>query len=80
MSVIIRNEKQLKQAKEDYEALHKAWLKALSAQSYTMSENQLTRASLKEIQEEMSEYRTAIDAYESHGSTDRRTSRVVPLG
>ena len=79
MSVIIRNEAQLKQAKEDYETLRRAWKKALLAQSYSESSNQLTRASLKEIRTEMEDYECAIDAYESHGSTGRRAALVVPL-
>lgn len=80
MNVIIRNKEELKQAKEDYEALHSAWTKALLAQSYTQGSDQVTRASLKELQEQMSEYRTAIAAYESNGTTKRRSGRVVPLG
>ncbi len=77
MRVIIKNEKQLRQAKEDYEALHKAWRKTLLAQSYSESSNQLTRASLKELRAEMADYEAAIAAYESRGN--RRSVRAVPL-
>lgn len=80
MNVIIRNKEDLKQAREDYEALHEAWRKALLAQSYTQGPDQLTRASLKELQQQMSEYKMAIAAYEEKGSTKRSTKRVVPIG
>lgn len=79
MRVVIKNAEQLQRAKEDYEALHKAWRKALLAQSYSESSNQLTRASLKEIRSEMADYEAAINAYESQGNTGRRAVRAVPL-
>lgn len=79
MRVIIKNAEQLRKAKEDYEALRKAWRKTLLAQSYSESSNQLTRASLKEIRSEMADYEAAIDAYESHRCTGIRSVRAVPL-
>ena len=79
MNVIINNKEDLKRAKEDYEALHEAWKKALLAQSYSQGSDQVTRASLKELQEQMSVYQAAIAAYESNGSTKRRTGRFVPI-
>lgn len=80
MNVIIRNKEELKRAKEDYDALHDAWRKALLAQSYTQDTDQVTRANIDRLQEQMSAYRTAIAAYESNGSTKRRSGRFVPLG
>lgn len=49
-------------------------------QSYTIGPNQMNRASLKEISEEISTYEHAIDAYETNGTTKRRAKRAVPLG
>jgi hypothetical protein len=40
----------------------------------------MTRASLKEISEEIQEYEQAIDAYETYGTSKRRSVRAVPLG
>lgn len=80
MNVIIRNKEDLKRAKQDYDALHDAWMKALLAQSYTQGPDQVTRASIDKLQEQMSAYQTAIAAYESNGSTKRRSGRFVPLG
>ena len=79
MRVIIKNAEQLRQAKEDYEALRRAWRKTLLAQSYSESSNQLTRASLKELRSEMADYEAAIDAYESHGRAGRKSVRAVPI-
>lgn len=78
--MIIRNAKELQQAKEDYEALHEAWRKALLAQSYSQGSDQVSRASLNELHKQMQEYKTAIGIYESNGSSRRRTGRFVPLG
>lgn len=81
MTVIIKNETQLKEAKETLEDLKKARKKILAGgQSYTIGANQMNRASLKEISEEISAYEQAIDAYETYGSSKRRTARAVPLG
>lgn len=80
MNVIIRNKEELKRAKEDYDALHDAWRKALLAQSYIQGSDQVTRANIDKLQEQMSDYQTAIAAYESKGSTKRRSGRFVPLG
>lgn len=81
MTVIIKTKEQLKDAKETLEDLKKARKKILNGgQSYTIASNQMNRASLKEISEEISSYEQAIDAYETHGSTRRRTVRAVPMG
>lgn len=81
MTVIIRNKAQLEEAKETLEDLKKARKKILAGgQSYTLGPNQMNRASLKEISEEISAYEQAIDAYETHGTTKRRMVRAVPFG
>jgi P2-related tail formation protein len=80
MTKIIRNAAQLAEAKEELADLKKAKKKILLAQSYSTDVNQVTRASLKEVSEEIEAYETAIDAYETNGSTKRRAKRVVPIG
>lgn len=81
MTVIIRDRTQLEEAKRQLGFLKKAREKILGGgQSYTIGPNQMVRASLKEISEEISVYEQAIDAYESHGTTGRRAKRIVPLG
>lgn len=81
MTVIIKNKVQLKEAREELALLKKARAKILAgAQSYTMGSNQLNRASLAEISKEISAYETAIDAYETYGTTKRKAKRAVPLG
>lgn len=80
MTVVIRNKQQLLEAKEDLELLRKARQKILvGGQSYTLEGNQMNRASLKEISEEISAYEQAIDAYEQHGTSKRRSVRAVPF-
>lgn len=81
MTVTIRNKKQLEDAKKQLAMLKKAREKILlGAQSYTIGTNQLNRASLKEVSEEISVYENAIDAYENSGTTKRRVRRIVPFG
>ncbi len=81
MTVIIKNKTQLEDAKMQLKLLKKAREKILGGgQSYTMGPNQMVRANLKEISEEISVYEQAIDIYESYGTTKRRAKRVVPLG
>lgn len=81
MTVVIKNNKQLTEAKEMLAELKKAKLKILAAgQSYSIGGQTMNRASLKEISEEISAYEQAIDAYETHGTTKRRSVRAVPLG
>ena len=81
MTVVIKNKNQLKEARETLEDLKRARKKILAGgQSYTMGPNQMNRASLKEISEEISAYEQAIDAYETHGTSKRRAVRAVPLG
>lgn len=81
MAVIIKNDKQLLEAKETLEDLKKARKKILvGGQSYTIGYNQMNRASLKEISEEIAAYESAIDAYETNGTSKRRVVRAVPLG
>ncbi len=81
MSVIIKNQKQLVEAKETLKELKEARRKILvGGQSYTMGPNQMNRANFKEISEQISEYENAIDAYETYGTSKRRSARAVPLG
>lgn len=81
MVVIIKNNKQLLEAKETLEDLKKARKKILKGgQSYTIGPNQMNRANLKEISEEIAVYESAIDAYETYGTSKRRAVRAVPLG
>ena len=82
MVVIIKNDKQLLEAKETLEDLKKARKKILvGGQSYAIGGvNQMNRASLKEISEEIAAYESAIDAYETHGTSKRKVVRAVPLG
>ena len=80
MQVIIRNKKQYEQRLKELEDLREAKKKALAAQSYTIGSRQMNHASLRQISEEIQAYEQAIDAYETNGSTKRRTRRVVPLG
>ena len=81
MAVIIKNATQLSEAKAELNLLKKARRKILAgAQSYTMGPNQLTRANLAEISKEISEYETAIDRYETSGTSKRNGKRAVPVG
>lgn len=81
MTVTIKNKAQLEEAREELELLKKARRKILAgAQSYTLGSNQLNRANLAEVSKEISAYETAIDAYETYGTTKRRGKRAVPLG
>lgn len=83
MSVIIKNKEQLQEAKETLEDLKKARKKILvGGQSYTAASNQLSlsRVDFAELSREIKAYEAAIDAYETHGSSSRRTVRAVPLG
>lgn len=81
MTIVIKNSKQLADAKEMLEDLKKAKKKILLAgQAYGIGGQTMQRADLKEISEEISMYEQAIDAYESHGTTKRRVVRAVPLG
>jgi uncharacterized protein Yka (UPF0111/DUF47 family) len=81
MTVIIRNSTQYAEAKEQLKLLKTAREKILGGgQSYQIGPNRMERANLKEISEEISAYETAIDAYETKGTTARRAKRVVPIG
>lgn len=81
MSVIIKNNQQLLDAKETLQDLKKARKKILvGGQSYTFGANQMNRASLSEISKEIEAYEAAIDAYETRGTSKRRAVRAVPLG
>lgn len=78
--MIIRNKEDYKQALEDLADLKKAKKKILvGGQSYSIGTNQLTRASLKEINAEIKELENAINAYEQTGSTRRIAKRVIPV-
>ena len=82
MAVIIKNKQQLQEAKETLNDLKKARKKILvGGQSYTTAENMtINRANLTEIAREIEAYESAIDAYETYGSSKRRIVRAVPLG
>lgn len=83
MAVIIRNKSQLLEAKETLEDLKRARKKILvGGQSYTAAGNQLSlsRVDFAELSRTIEDYEAAIDAYETHGSSKRRTVRAVPLG
>lgn len=81
MTVVIKNSTQLAEAKEMLEDLKKAKKKILLAgQAYGIGGQTMTRASLKEVSEEINAYEQAIDAYETYGTSKRRTVRAVPLG
>ena len=81
MTVVIKNSKQLAEAKEMLAELKKAKMKLLGAgQSYGLAGQTMHRANLKEISYEIGVYEQAIDAYESHGTTKRRSVRAIPLG
>ena len=79
MTKKIRNTLQLQEAKAELAELRKAKSKILQAQSYSMGGNQVNRASLKQISDEISALETAIDNYETYGSTKRRIKRLIPL-
>ena len=79
--VTIRTEKQYERAMEDLEDLRKARKKILlGGQSYTIGSNQLNRATLEEVNAEISETEAAIADWEQKGTTRRKAKRVVPLG
>lgn len=81
MTVVIKNSTQLAEAKEQLSLLKKAREKILGGgQSYYIGPNKMERADLKEISEEISAYETAIDAYETNGTTRHRAKRAVPIG
>ncbi len=81
MTVIIKNKQQLLEARETLGDLKKARQKILvGGQSYAIGPGQMNRASLAEISKEIEAYETAIDAYETRGTSRRRTVRAVPLG
>lgn len=81
MVVVIKDNEQLKEAKETLQNLKKARNKILvGGQSYTIGASQMNRANLAEIAREIEAYETAIDAYEARGTSKRRTVRAVPLG
>lgn len=81
MTVIIKNKIQYADAVETLEDLKLARKKILKGgQSYSIGSNQMSRASLKDISEQISAYEQAIDAYETYGSSKRRSARAVPLG
>lgn len=78
--MIIRKKEDYEQALEDLADLKRAKKKILvGGQSYSIGTNQLTRASLKEINTEIKELETAINAYEQTGSTRRIAKRVIPV-
>ena len=79
--VTIRTKAQYERALEDLEDLRKARKKILlGGQSYTIGSNQLNRATLKEVNAEISETEAAIADWEQKDTTRRKAKRVVPLG
>lgn len=79
--VTIRTKEQYERALEDLEDLRKARKKILlGGQSYTIGSNQLNRATLKEVNAEISETEAAIADWKQKGTTRRKAKRVVPLG
>ncbi len=81
MGVVIRNARQLQQAKEDLELLRKAWRKILAGgQEYEIENmNRVKRADLKEITRQISEHEAAIETYERYGSAGGSVKRVIPI-
>ena len=80
MRVVIRNDQELAQAYVERDELKKAWSKILTAQSYTMGDDQVNRASLARIESELDAYNEAIENYEDYGTSRRRARRAIPLG
>lgn len=81
MGVVIRNARQLQQAKEDLELLRKAWRKILAGgQEYEIENmNRVKRADLKEITRQISEHEAAIETYERYGPAGGSVKRVIPI-
>ena len=78
--VTIRTKQQYERALEDLEDLRKARKKILlGGQSYTIGSNQLNRATLKEVNAEISETEAAIADWEQKVTTRRMAKRVIPL-
>lgn len=78
--VTIRTKQQYERALEDLEDLRKARKKILlGGQSYTIGSNQLNRATLKEVNVEISETEAAIADWEQKRTTRRKAKRVIPL-
>lgn len=82
MKVIIRSKSEYEAAVKNRELLQKAWEKIIGgAQSYSIGGQQLTRASLARIEEELDAYNDAIANYEDYGSGKRHPARrIIPLG
>lgn len=78
--IVIKNKRQYDDALSHLEDLKYARKKILrGGQSYTIGSNQMNRASLEEIEKEIEAYESAIDAYETYGTTKRRVVRAVPI-
>lgn len=82
MKVIIRTKSEYDAAVTRRDLLEKAWEKIIGgAQSYSIGGQQLTRASLKQIESELDAYNEAIANYDDYGSGKRHTARrIIPLG
>lgn len=82
MKVIIRTKSEYDAAVTRRDLLEKAWEKIIGgAQSYSIGGQQLTRASLKQIESELDAYNEAISNYDDFGSGKRHTARrIIPLG
>ncbi len=79
MKVIIRNERQYKDALERLERYKRTEMKLLNAQSYTIGSEQINRVNLSTVQRSISELEAAIDQYERFKTTGRRAGRIVPV-
>jgi len=74
------SEQKLAMKKERLQRYYDAEEKILKGKSYTIGSRTLTRANLASVQKVIKELETEIGALEKHGSTKRRSARVVPLG
>ena len=70
----------LEMKKKRLQQYYDAEEKILRGQSYTIGSRQLTRANLIYVQSMIKELETEIDMLEKHGSSKRRSARVIPLG
>ena len=78
--MVIRTPKEYERAVSQLEIVTKAWMKIMTAQSYTMGDDQVNRASLKEVTKQKNELEEAISNYELYGDGARRAKRAIPLG
>ncbi|RKI24669.1 hypothetical protein D7V82_14650 [bacterium 1xD8-6] len=70
----------LEMKKERLKRYYDAEEKILRGQSYKIGTRELTRADLESVQDKIKELEAEVDALEKHGTSKRRSARVVPLG